>query len=146
MNSPKGARMNSQILRPELSFELLRFSVFFMTGVIWLVQVVHYPLMRFVRTEDFAHFHALHSAHITWIVGPCMLLQIGASFLVGFYYSTWIHGVLSVGVFASTALISVPLHQILSRGWNSKAHQRLVLSNWVRTALWTGHALWLLQS
>ena len=43
-----------------------------MAGLIWLVQVVHYPLFAHVGAEAFPAFHALH---VRWIspVGPIRL-------------------------------------------------------------------------
>ncbi len=122
-------------------------SVAFMTGLIWLVQLVHYPLMRLVDPRRFAEFHALHSSRITFIVGPAMVLQLvtagalvlspawnGVSVVV-----SWTCLVLSVGVFASTAFLSVPQHAILGSGFDVSAHSSLVTTNWVRTLLWSLH-------
>jgi len=41
-----------------------------MFGVIWIVQVVHYPLMRFVSGREFARFETAHRLRISWVVGP----------------------------------------------------------------------------
>ena len=46
-----------------------------MFGVIWMVQVVHYPLMRFVSGEQFARFETAHRARISWVVGPLMAVE-----------------------------------------------------------------------
>jgi hypothetical protein len=43
-------------------------------------------------------------------------------------------------VWASTGLLQVPRHGELARGWNPRAHRRLVTSNWLRTAAWTARA------
>ena len=42
-----------------------------LVGLIWTVQLVHYPLMAEVRT-GFARYHELHRERITWIVAPLM--------------------------------------------------------------------------
>jgi hypothetical protein len=47
---------------------------------------------------------------------------------------------LTIAVFAVTAFISVPQHQILSQGFKKEAHSKLVQTNWIRTVIWTGHA------
>ena len=46
-----------------------------MFGVIWMVQVVHYPLMRFVSGPEFARFETAHRIRISWVVGPLMLIE-----------------------------------------------------------------------
>jgi hypothetical protein len=37
------------------------FSCFFMTGVIWLIQIVHYPAFALIDPNKFLEFHAMHS-------------------------------------------------------------------------------------
>ena len=39
--------------------------------------------------------------------------------------------------------LSVPCHNALSRGKDETVIRRLVITNWPRTFLWTGKALWL---
>jgi flagellar biogenesis protein FliO len=41
-----------------------------MFGVIWIVQVVHYPLMRFASSPRFTRFETGHRLRISWVVGP----------------------------------------------------------------------------
>jgi uncharacterized membrane protein YfcA len=42
---------------------------------------------------------------------------------------------------AVTALVSVPAHMRLDRGWDDAAWRRLVRTNWWRTAGWTAGAV-----
>jgi hypothetical protein len=122
-------------------------SVAFMTGLIWLIQLVHYPLMDRVSSAEFTAFHTAHSTRITFIVGPAMILELATA--AGLILAAWAgkfpQGLawtclaLTIGVFASTALLSVPQHAILGSGFNEAAHARLVSTNWVRTILWTAH-------
>ena len=50
-----------------------------MTGLIWFVQVVHYPLMADVDAQAFATYHREHSRLTTLVVGPLMLIEAGAA-------------------------------------------------------------------
>ena len=52
-----------------------------MTGLIWLIQCVHYPLFAQVGAEAFQEYHARHTQWITPIVGPLMLVELGTAFL-----------------------------------------------------------------
>ena len=117
----------------------------FLCGLIWVVQLVHYPLFDRVDREGFVAFEAAHQQRISWIVGPAMLLEVltaGAWLL-----ATWRSGdlvawaianaVLIAAVWAATAFLSVPAHTALSGGFDAQAHQRLVDTNWVRTAIWS---------
>lgn len=46
-----------------------------MLGVIWIIQVVHYPLMRFVSAPRFARFETAHRRQISLVVGPLMAVE-----------------------------------------------------------------------
>jgi hypothetical protein len=115
------------------------FSVYFMTGVIWIIQVVHYPLMSKVHPDFFAEFHLEHSNKITYVVGPTMILQLATSFWVSQFNYLWLG--LSLANFALTFLVSVPIHNKLATTWNPELHKKLVFTNWPRTLLWSAHSL-----
>lgn len=52
-------------------------ATWFMTGLIWFVQIVHYPLMGAVPGDAFRVYQELHQRRTTWIVGPVMLVEAG---------------------------------------------------------------------
>ncbi|MEP0545996.1 MAG: hypothetical protein ABJF88_03625 [Rhodothermales bacterium] len=124
-----------------------------MSGVIWMVQLVHYPLFAGVGSDGFVAYEAAHQTRITWIVFPAMVLELGtAAALVWLRpdavppWMVWV-GLGLVGVvWLSTAFVQVPLHTALSAGFDGDAHARLVTTNWIRTAAWTlraGLVLWM---
>jgi len=116
-----------------------------MTGLIGLIQWVHYPLMSMVSPERFQSFHASHSFRITWIVAPVMLLELITGAMLVFQASdsdrlwAWLCFGLTVFVFAITAFYSVPAHGILAGGFDEQAHERLVFTNGFRTVAWGIH-------
>ena len=125
-----------------------------MLGVIWTVQVVHYPLFARVGAAGWAAYEAAHQARITRVVGPAMVLELVTAVWLVLHrpaaFPAWavVAGLVLAGlVWASTALVQVPLHAALSGGaFDAEAHARLVATNWVRTALWSvraGLVLWL---
>lgn len=124
-----------------------------MFGVIWVVQLVHYPLFSGVGAEGFAAYEAAHKVRITPIVFPAMLLELGTAVWLVWnrpeIVPAWLvwAGLGLVGVvWLSTAFVQVPLHTALSAGFDGETHARLVATNWVRTAAWTlraGLALWI---
>ena len=122
-------------------------SSWFMAGLIWIVQVVHYPLFGRVGRDGFAAYESAHARLITPIVGPAMLVELVSSLALlaarprGMpAWAAWA-GVALVGIaWASTAFVQVPLHGTLARGFDEDAHARLVATNWVRTIAWSGHA------
>ncbi len=114
-------------------------SCFFMTGVIWTIQVVHYPSFSFAQ-EQFDRFHKFHSNRITWIVLPAMSIELlSAALIVYLNPSTlWIGNLAGVIVtWAATAFLSVPQHNKLARSFDSVASTKLTYTNWVRTLIWT---------
>ena len=126
-------------------------STWFMTGLIWMVQIVHYPLFDRVSIETFREYHARHVRLIGPIAASAMTAELGSSVILvitrpeGISISLAIVGLIfAVLTWLSTILVQVPLHNQLSRGINVAAHRTLVQSNWVRTAAWTLHALLLL--
>lgn len=127
------------------------FATFAMTGLIWFVQVVHYPLFRSVGAPGYAAYQAEHMRLTTLVVGPLMLLEAATALWLVLDrpaslppLQAWAGlGLLAVAWLA-TALLSVPRHEALRRGFDASAHASLVATNWVRTAAWTARSLLLL--
>jgi hypothetical protein len=113
----------------------------FMTGVIWMVQLVHYPSFLFVDVLHFKKFHTFHSNRISWIVAPVMLLELMSAYFLVYYDSrnilNWIGLFLITLIFALTAFVSVPQHNKLSLSHDEAIIKQLIASNWYRTALWS---------
>jgi hypothetical protein len=125
----------------------------FMTGVIWFVQIVHYPLFRFVGNSEFARYEAAHIFWTTWVVAPPMLTELTTAVLLLLFKPKgisdgilWLNLALLSAIWLSTAFLQVPCHQRLSQGFDAATHHRLVVTNWLRTVCWTvrsGLLLWL---
>ena len=119
-----------------------------MAGLIWMVQLVHYPML--------AEFSALspvtaavdHQRRISWVVGPLMAAE-GITALVLLVDRPATMGVISAWVAASllgvallsTVLVQVPLHSRLAAGHDSAVARRLISTNWVRTVAWTARGV-----
>jgi len=124
-----------------------------MTGIIWFVQIVHYPLFARVGKAEFVEYEAEHTTRTGWVVGPPMLVEIGTATLALLpglrpeFFPMWaaVAGEALVGViWISTAALQVPLHGRLVKGFEAGAAARLVSSNWVRTVCWSLRAVLLL--
>jgi hypothetical protein len=118
-----------------------------MTGVIWFVQIVHYPLFARAGATGFAAYAAEHGARTTWVVAPLMLLELAAALRIawsppaGVGRALALAGlVLALAIWASTAFVQVPRHDALRAGFDADVHRSLVRTNWLRTALWTARA------
>ena len=54
-----------------------------LVGLIWTIQLVHYPLFAQVGRDTFKAYHHRHTTQITWVVAPLMLTElITAAWLV----------------------------------------------------------------
>lgn len=137
----------------KLVFLLHLLSTLGMVGVIWTVQVVHYPLFAGVGSDGWSAYEAQHQSRITVIVGPAMVLElVTAVWLVldrPEAFPPWavVLGAALVGlIWSSTAFVQVPLHNALGEAFDDDAHARLVATNWVRTLAWSARGvlvLWL---
>jgi hypothetical protein len=137
-------------------FWLHLLSTIFMTGVIWFVQIVHYPLFDHVSRQDFTKYEMRHMQRTTWVVAPAMLIELMTGIVLvalarpGLTLTLATANLLLLGVvWTSTWFLQVPRHRVLADGFNGVAHQSLVRGNWVRTAAWSMRSvlvLWLVTA
>lgn len=124
-----------------------------LTGIIWLIQIVHYPLFGYVGEEKYRLFHVAHMNQIAFVVAPLMIVEAVSAALLVFYPPqnsdlrlAWIGIGLVAAIWLSTFFLQVPLHEKLAQGFDAAAHRSLVVTNWIRTAAWSLRAaliLWL---
>ena len=115
-----------------------------MTGLIWFVQIVHYPLFADVTEEGFAAYERKHQQRTTWVVAPVMFVELvtAGALACGFVPGvpaawSWVGLGLVLLLWGVTFLVSVPLHAKLGHGKHAETIRRLVLTNWIRTVLWS---------
>ena len=119
-------------------------STWYMVGLIWMVQAVHYPLFSRVGAEHYVDYQQLHQKWITPVVGVPMIVELVTAILLLKYLPStaspslvWVALGLLIVVWLSTAFLQVPCHNQLSQSFDEQAHRRLVSSNWIRTVSWT---------
>ena len=119
-----------------------------LVGLIWTIQLVHYPLFAQVGRDTFKAYHHRHTMQITWVVAPIMLTElITAAWLVmtGARDAWLLMSLLPLVVnWLSTWRVQIPLHDKLAAGFDAHAHDRLVATNWWRTVAWTARGFCLL--
>lgn len=115
-----------------------------MVGLIWFVQLVHYPLFAVVGAEGFAAYERDHQRRTAWVVGPLMgvevvsALALVAAGVPGVGRTLPVIAVVVLGVVhVSTIGLQVPAHGRLSSGFDAAVARRLVRSNWIRTVGWS---------
>jgi len=123
-------------------------ATLFMAGVIWFVQLVHYPIMTQIPPGAFPAYQAANMTATAWLVTipmgvealtallllwrrpehvPANVLRVGLVLVVLIWLSTW--------------LIQYPRHEALRAGFDSVLHRSLLDSNWLRTAGWTARGV-----
>jgi hypothetical protein len=115
-----------------------------MLGVIWIIQIIHYPLFSLVGKENFINYELQHIQKTSMVIALPMLIEL-LSFGGLLYFSNsfrqsklfWVSGLLIAIIWLVTFIVSVPQHNILSQGFNQKAIDLLVQSNWIRTICWS---------
>lgn len=127
-----------------------------MVGLIWMVQLVHYPMLATYSAAAPATAAADHQRRISWVVGPLMAAE-GVSALILLAdrpdtmptWSAWAAAALLGVALTSTVVVQVPLHARLAERHDVRDAARLISSNWVRTVAWTMRGLllaWVLAS
>jgi len=136
-----------------------------MFGIIWLVQLVQYPIFAGLDRVEFQKWHRFHTKRISWIVAPLMIAElslvsvwlfqvfsnsggsvVGESAVVGsvaladsaLRISVAFMWFLTVMMWGATFLISVPLHAKLeASGYDFVTIQKLTRTNWIRTMIYS---------
>jgi hypothetical protein len=116
-----------------------------MCGLVWFVQVVHYPLFQRVGVSGFSDYKLVHARLTSLVVAPLMLVEavsaIGLSLRLPDEPLVWYGLGLLVVIWASTFLLQVPQHRQLASGFDALAHRRLVNTNWLRTIAWSARGV-----
>ncbi len=135
---------SSQDMLPQFCLIVHFTSTWAMVGLIWIVQLVHYPMFASLEAEHFSEHMDAHQRQISWIVLPLMMAELLSGLAMLTVRSqaipiSWIVAGLFLLCIAwgSTFLIQVPQHTRLLQGYDAEVCQQLVASNWVRTAAWS---------
>ena len=114
----------------------------FMVGLIWFVQIVHYPLFSEIGRGEFGAYALAHQSRTTLVVMPPMLVELATALMLAMGsggsgpVAGWGLGLVGA-IWVSTFAVQVPLHARLGRGYDARTQRLLVSTNWVRTILWT---------
>ena len=115
-------------------------STSLMVGIIWVIQVVHYPSFHFIGNSRYISFQKFHMERISYIVIPVMLVESISGFLLIYdelNLILLISMVLLLSIWMLTAFFFASVHQKLVGGYKQETVRKLVKINWIRTLLWT---------
>jgi len=119
-----------------------------MTGVIWFVQHVHYPLLAQVEMGQavaVAEEHQRRTGHVVALpmaVEGLTTLALLAQQPSGVsWFLPWIGAVLLAVALGCTVFLSVPLHAKMATHPDALVGAKLVATNWPRTFAWSLRAV-----
>ncbi len=124
----------------ELLLKVNFISTSVMVGVIWVIQLLHYPSFHFISDQKYIEFQHFHMQRISFIVVPVMLIELASALLLAYFFEsslTIILLALVLGIWAITFIFFTNMHQKLTDGYDHSIVDRLVQINWSRTALWS---------
>ena len=123
-------------------------STLAMVGLIWFVQIVHYPLFAHVGNSEFVTYELIHQRLTTRVVGPLMLVEaVTAVALIWLRPSgiggwlVWAGASLLGTIWLLTFLVQVRQHARLAVAYDAQLQRQLVQRNWYRTAAWSARGL-----
>ena len=109
-----------------------------MVGVIWVIQLLHYPTFHYIEKNNYSQFQKFHMNRISYIVIPAMVIEmlsgimlviINDDFIISFSFL--------VCIWIITFVFFTNIHQRLLSKYENTAVEKLVNLNWIRTAFWT---------
>lgn len=119
-----------------------------MMGLIWFVQIVHYPLFAQVGELNFQQFELEHQKRTGIVVAPAMLIELGSSVVLLFVVDESLRSLAFIGValvsflWLWTFLLMAPQHRRFgAAGAKPAGIRRLVLTNWPRTIAWSARGV-----
>lgn len=121
-------------------------SSFMMIGIVWLQQLINFPLFTLVPKESFSVYHQAHLNRSQWLIAPLMLVEVlSAAFLLIWpipqvsYYLYLINFLLIVLIWLETFLMQWPLQKKLRKEHSLVTIERLIKLNRLRAITWSCH-------
>mgnify|MGYP005991720935 CR=1 FL=1 len=115
-----------------------------MVGLIWTVQVVHYPLFENVGADAYPVYQSRHIDRIgALLVMPWALEGLSIVALVVIIQDRTMRALAFIGaalmgaILVVTVIWAAPVHGELLDGFDPERHNTLMVSNFARTLLWT---------
>ena len=124
----------------EILSEVHFLSTSLMVGIIWVIQLLHYPAFNFIKESDYVEFQHFHMQRISFIVVPVMILELFSAFMLVYYLRSnllILCLIILLFIWLITFVFFTKLHQSLLDGYDKKIVDKLVKINWSRTVLWS---------
>ena len=114
---------------------------FGMCVVLWLVQLVIYPSFLRLKTSKLLAWHKAYTFRVSFVILPLMFGQLVLAILSvteGPSILEWLAFVFVLVCWTLTFFVSVPLHRKIEQNdITRETRQKLIMTNWPRTILWS---------
>ncbi|RVX41255.1 hypothetical protein EDD27_3751 [Nonomuraea polychroma] len=119
-------------------------AAMFNVGVIWLTQVVVYPVWALVGESEWSAYHEAHKRrlpgtafipHGLAILGALLLIVLRPLYVPG--WAAWLAFAIEAVMLAATAAYWAPLQVRLSRRRDPRLLRLLLATHWIRVGLIT---------
>jgi hypothetical protein len=135
-----------------IAFILTLALTWYMSGMIWSMQILEYPLFALVGPKEFPAYHRRHNRGLPFLVILPSLAAFASAVVLIFtrparlpLWASIVVSVLDLLIIIATVVREAPLHAQLDReGYQAPLIRQLVQGNWIRTVLWTVNAIFLL--
>lgn len=111
----------------------------FMTGIIWFIQFVQYPLLNHISSFDFSCYFKKYISRISWIIYSVMIFEIFFALWLSFMplqsklqIPVLITYILLALASLNTFLIQTPLNQKLQIGFDKTLLSKILFYNRIR--------------
>ena len=115
-------------------------STSLMVGIIWVIQLLHYPTFHFIKESHYEEFQHFHMQRISFIVIPVMITELLSGFMLVYFFRSNLLIfclIILLVIWLITFVFFTKLHQSLLGGYNKITIDKLVQINWSRTVLWS---------
>jgi hypothetical protein len=113
-------------------------ATLFLTGLVWELQVVQFPLMLRAGGLDFPDYVTHQRRRNTLLMAPVMLIElVTGGWLLADDRDTFPAALLILIIWTVTFASIVPIHSKLVRGYDQRLLRTLIRRNWIRTACWS---------
>ena len=117
-------------------------STAIMVGIIWVIQIVHYPSFHYIDKNRYVSFQNFHMNKISYIIVPIMAVELFSGLGILFIIqeqqiSFYVSFALLILIWMITGLLFTKYHSDLSKKYNEETILQLIRFNWIRTLFWT---------
>ncbi len=129
----------------EMILLVCTFFTIYAVGMIWTLQLNHYPLYNSIAPEDFKDYMAAHNRRLLLPIVLPSAIAFATAIVLLFLPPAGVSRVplamvvcLNIVIALSTAFVQGPAHRALEQqGYSPALVQRVIRTNWVRTVAWT---------